>query len=220
MLVVLMHYLSQFYHGFAVFHYLTFRSILSALTALLIALICSPALIRWLNHMQIGQSVRDDGPKSHLKKSGTPTMGGVLIVFAIFVSMLLWGDWTNAYVWVGMFVLLFNALLGWWDDYLKVVRRNSKGVSAKMKLFGQSIVALLAVGFLYWHATLPAQTTLFIPFFKHMAPDLGAWIILLGYFVIVGSSNAVNLTDGLGWFGCAANRFSCWCTGNICLFIR
>lgn len=197
MLVWLLHYLVHWYHGFAVIHYLTLRSILSALTALLIGLVFSPRLIRWLNHMQIGQSVRDDGPQSHLKKSGTPTMGGVLMIVAISVSMILWGDWQNHYVIIGMFVLIGNAVIGFLDDYLKVVRKNSDGVSAKMKLLGQSLIAIAAIGYWYTGAHTPVETALFVPFFKNVAPQLGAWAMVIAYFVIVGSSNAVNLTDGL-----------------------
>jgi phospho-N-acetylmuramoyl-pentapeptide-transferase len=197
MLLWLMHILQQYYHGFSVFHYLTLRSIVSALTALVIALVASPRLIRWLNHMQIGQSVRDDGPQSHLKKTGTPTMGGLLIVFAITVSMILWGDWTNRFVWTSMFVLLAFSLVGWVDDYKKVVKRNSKGLSARFKFFWQTVIAAVAVAFLYMTHTVPAETQLIIPFLKDVAPQLGAWSMLFGYFVIVGSSNAVNLTDGL-----------------------
>lgn len=197
MLLWLTHFLQQYMHGFRVFQYLTFRSIVSALTALIIALLVSPKLIRHLALYQIGQSVRDDGPQSHLQKSGTPTMGGALIIIAITISVLLWGDLTNLYIVTILLVTIGFAFVGWFDDYRKVVKRNSKGLSARWKLFWQSVIALTAVSFLYYHATTPAETELVIPFVKSMAPKLGLFYIVLAYFVVVGSSNAVNLTDGL-----------------------
>lgn len=197
MLLWLTHLLRAHFHVLRVFDYLSFRSIISALTALLIALLFSPKLIRRLREAQIGQSIRQDGPQSHLKKSGTPTMGGVLIVIAVMVSVLLWGDLSNRYVWVVLLVTLGFAVIGWVDDYLKVIRKNSKGVSAKAKFFWQSLIGLTAVYFLYLTALTPAETALTIPFLKGVMPQLGLFYILLGYIVIVGSSNAVNLTDGL-----------------------
>lgn len=197
MLLWLTALLSGYLHVFRVFEYLSFRSIVSALTALLIALLCGPKLIRRLAQKQIGQFVRNDGPQSHLQKSGTPTMGGVLIIIAVGVSILLWGDLSNRYVWVVVGVTLAFGIIGWIDDYLKVVKRNSKGLSAKSKYFWQSVVAMGAACVLYFSATTPADTQLVIPFLKNVAPNLGVFYILLTYFVIVGSSNAVNLTDGL-----------------------
>lgn len=197
MLLWLTHLLQTHFHGFRVFNYLSFRSIVSALTALLIALIFSPKMIRKLRLAQIGQAIRDDGPQSHLKKSGTPTMGGALIIVAVAISMLLWGDLSNRYVWVVLLATLGFAVVGWVDDYLKVVRKNSKGVSARAKFFWQSVIGMTAVCFLYFTAITPAETALTIPFLKGVMPQLGLFYIFLGYFVIVGASNAVNLTDGL-----------------------
>lgn len=197
MLLWLLHLLRDHFHILRVFDYLSFRSIVSALTALLIALIVSPRMIRRLRLAQIGQSIREDGPQSHLKKSGTPTMGGTLIVVAIAVSMLLWGNLNNHYVWVVLLATLGFGIIGWIDDYLKVVRKNSKGLSAKAKFFWQSVIGMTAACVLYYSATVPAETALTIPFLKGVMPQLGLIYIFLAYFVIVGSSNAVNLTDGL-----------------------
>lgn len=185
------------WHGFRVFDYLTFRSIVALLTALAIALIGIPGFIRHLIHFQMGQSVRDDGPKTHLKKAGTPTMGGALILFAITCSVLLWGNLSNHFLWTVLLVTLGFGVVGWLDDYLKVIKKNSKGLSARRKLAGQSLVALAAAVYLYHSATVPIETSLVIPFFKHITPSLGVWFILWAYLVIVGTSNAVNLTDGL-----------------------
>jgi phospho-N-acetylmuramoyl-pentapeptide-transferase len=197
MLLWLGEYLQQFHNGFAVLNYLSLRAIFATLTALAIALLLGPYVIRKLQEKQIGQSVRDDGPKSHLSKSGTPTMGGALILLAISVSTLLWGDLSSHYVWVVLLVTLATGLVGFVDDYRKVVQKNSRGLPARWKMFWQSAIALTAVVYLYSTAASPAETTLIIPFFKDIALDLGVLYIVLGYFVIVGSSNAVNLTDGL-----------------------
>ena len=185
------------YHALRVFQYLTFRSILAALTALVVGLCCGPLLIRWLIRLQIGQTVREDGPKSHLSKTGTPTMGGVLILLAIIVSCLLWGDLRQPNLWLAMGVTLSFGLVGWVDDYRKLVLKNSKGLSGRWKIFWQSIIAVIAVIYLYSHASLPIHTELTIPFFKSCLIELGPFFPVLAYFVIVGSSNAVNLTDGL-----------------------
>lgn len=197
MLLWLSGYLQQFIGGFSVFQYLTFRGILGVLTALAISLLMGPWVIRKLNQLQIGQSIRDDGPESHLSKSGTPTMGGTLILFAIVLSTLLWSDLSNRYVLVVLFVTLTFGLIGWVDDYRKVVEKNSKGLPAKWKYFWQSILSLTVAVFLFSGATIPAETALIIPFFKDVALDLGFAYIILTYFMIVGFSNAVNLTDGL-----------------------
>jgi phospho-N-acetylmuramoyl-pentapeptide-transferase len=154
-------------------------------------------MIRRLNYHQIGQSIRDDGPQSHLSKSGTPTMGGALILVAILVSSLLWSDLSNHYVWTVMIVTSIFGAVGWIDDYRKVIEKNSKGLSARWKYFWQSVAGLGAAIFLYSQASIPAETQLFLPFLKDFALDLGLFYIVLTYFVIVGSSNAVNLTDGL-----------------------
>ncbi|KTD22722.1 phospho-N-acetylmuramoyl-pentapeptide-transferase [Legionella londiniensis] len=185
------------YHAFRVFQYLTFRSILAALTALLVGLFFGPYTIRWLCRLQIGQMVRDDGPKSHLSKAGTPTMGGVLILLAITVSVLLWGDLQQSSLWLVLLVTLGFGLVGWVDDYRKLVLKNSRGLPSRWKFFWQSTIAFAAVLYLYSQASLPVQTQLTVPFFKNWLIDLGVFFPILAYFVIVGSSNAVNLTDGL-----------------------
>lgn len=197
MLLMLSDYLSQFHSGFTVFQYLTLRAILGVMTALGIALIVGPTMIRHLNFKQIGQIVRDDGPESHLSKAGTPTMGGALILVAIAVSTLLWGDLSNKYIWVVLAVTLAFGIIGFIDDYIKLVRQDSTGLSSQYKYFWQSVVGAAAAVFLFMTASLPAETQLIIPFFKHIIIPLGAWYILLTYLVIVGTSNAVNLTDGL-----------------------
>lgn len=185
------------YHAFRVFQYLTFRSILAALTALLVGLFCGPLMIQWLRKLQIGQMVRDDGPQSHLSKAGTPTMGGVLILVAILVSCLLWGDLKQPILWLMMLVTTGFGLVGWVDDYRKLVRKDSRGLPARWKYFWQSLIALLTVLYLYWAAKNSVQTQLIIPFFKDIVLNLGFLFPIFAYFVIVGSSNAVNLTDGL-----------------------
>lgn len=197
MLVWLAEYLQQFYSGFAVFQYLTFRGILGALTALFISLILGPWMISRLNILQVGQVVRDDGPESHLTKAGTPTMGGTLILIAIFVSALLWSDLGNRYVWVVFIVTAIFGMVGFVDDYKKVVEKDTRGLPARWKYFWQSVAGLGAAIYLYQCAVTPAETELIIPFFKNISIDLGLVYILLTYFVIVGTSNAVNLTDGL-----------------------
>ncbi len=197
MLLYLADLLQDWHSGFNVFQYLTFRAIVSVLTALLICFLVGPYLIKRLSYHQIGQSVRDDGPQSHLSKAGTPTMGGALIILAVIVSTLLWADLSNRYIWVTLFVTLVFGAIGWWDDYKKIVLKNSKGISAGQKLLWQSVGALVAGGVLFYTAQVPAETQLLVPFLKDVAIDLGLFYLLLTYFVIVGSSNAVNLTDGL-----------------------
>jgi len=197
MLVYLAEYLSQFYSGFNVFRYITLRGIMGVLTALAIALLMGPYLIRTLQVKQIGQSVRHDGPESHLSKAGTPTMGGALIILAIIISTLLWSDLSNPYVWVVLFVLVVFGAVGWVDDWRKVIEKDSRGLPARWKYFWQSVGGLVAAFALYSLAQSPAETDLLIPFFKDTALSLGLLFIPFTYFVIVGSSNAVNLTDGL-----------------------
>lgn len=197
MLLYLSEYLSQFHSGFNVFQYLTLRAILGVITALGIALIVGPTMIRHLSFKQIGQVIRDDGPESHLSKSGTPTMGGALILVAIAVSTLLWADLANRYVWVVLTVTLLFGVIGFVDDYIKLVRQDPKGLLSRYKYFWQSVVGAGAAIFLYQTAVIPAETQLIIPFFKDVIIPLGAWYMVLTYLVIVGSSNAVNLTDGL-----------------------
>lgn len=197
MLLWLADWLSQYLSVFGVFRYLTLRAILGVLTALGISLLLGPWMIRTLNNLQIGQAVRSDGPQSHLSKSGTPTMGGALILMAIFVSSLLWSDLSNRYVWVVIAVTFVFGAVGWVDDYRKVVQKDSRGLPARWKYFWQSLAGLGAALYLYHSATLPAETDLIIPFFKDVVIPLGPLFVVLAYFVIVGSSNAVNLTDGL-----------------------
>jgi phospho-N-acetylmuramoyl-pentapeptide-transferase len=183
--------------AFNVFRYLTLRAILGVLTALSISFLIGPALIRKLTQYKVGQIVRSDGPQTHLIKAGTPTMGGVLILIAVFTSTLLWADLHNRFVWVVLFATLFFGAIGWVDDYRKLVRNNPKGLSAREKYFWQTVGGFLVAVFLYTTARLPAETHLIVPVFKNVVLDLGPWFILLTYFVIVGTSNAVNLTDGL-----------------------
>ena len=189
--------LSEYIGALTVFKYLTLRGILGVITALFIALWVGPHMIHKLSVRQIGQSVRDDGPKSHLSKAGTPTMGGALILVAIGIATLLWSDLNNRYVWITLFVCTAFGAIGWVDDYRKVVEKNSKGLPARWKYFWQSVAAIVAGLALYSTATLPQETELIVPFFKDVVFDLGPAFIVLTYFVLVGSSNAVNLTDGL-----------------------
>ncbi|ODN67005.1 MULTISPECIES: phospho-N-acetylmuramoyl-pentapeptide-transferase [Methylophaga] len=197
MLLMLSEYLSQYHTGFNVFQYLTLRAILGVMTALGIALVVGPTMIRHLSFRQIGQVVRNDGPESHFSKTGTPTMGGSLILVAIAVSTLLWADLANRYVWVVLLVTLLFGLIGFVDDYIKLVRQDPKGLLSRYKYFWQSVVGLGAAIFLYMTTQTPAETQLIVPFFKEIVIPLGAWYLLVVYLVIVGSSNAVNLTDGL-----------------------
>jgi phospho-N-acetylmuramoyl-pentapeptide-transferase len=197
MLVWLAEYLTQFYSGFNMFSYLTMRAILSVLTALILSLYWGPKLIRYLQKMQIGQTVRDDGPQSHLSKSGTPTMGGLLILGSIIISALLWADLSNKYVWVVLFVVFTYGAIGFVDDYRKVIRKDPKGLIAKWKYFWQSLIAIVVAFALYYTRQQEAETMLLVPFFKDVMPQLGMMYIVTTYFVIVGTSNAVNLTDGL-----------------------
>lgn len=197
MLFWLSQYFGQYFHALGVFHYLTLRSILGSLTALLISLLVGPVMIRRLKQYQIGQSVRDDGPQTHLTKSGTPTMGGALILVSIAAATLLWGDLSNRFVWVLLFVMLGFGAIGWVDDYRKVIYKNSKGLSARAKLVWQSLIALAAAFFVFYTAAGPMDTALVVPFFKELIVPLGLFFIVLAYFVVVGASNAVNLTDGL-----------------------
>ncbi|MCO7232087.1 MULTISPECIES: phospho-N-acetylmuramoyl-pentapeptide-transferase [unclassified Cobetia] len=197
MLLLLAEFLAQFNGAFTVFNYLTLRVVLATLTALLLCLWLGPWVIRKLVDGQIGQAVRDDGPKSHLSKAGTPTMGGVMILLSMAVSTLLWGDLTNLYVWVVLVVTLGFGAVGWVDDYRKVVEKNPRGLPARWKYFWQSVVGIGAAVVLYLTASTPAETGLLVPFFKDVVIPLGVFYVVLTYFVIVGSSNAVNLTDGL-----------------------
>ncbi|OQK17138.1 phospho-N-acetylmuramoyl-pentapeptide-transferase [Methyloprofundus sedimenti] len=197
MLLYFFDYLTQFDSGFRVFQYLTLRAILSALTALLISFLVGPAMIRRLSNKNIGQSVRDDGPESHYQKAGTPTMGGTLILVGIATSTLLWSDLRNSYIWVALLVTMTYGVIGFIDDYKKVKLGNSDGLSARTKYIWQSVIALTAAIYLFKTAQVPAETQFIVPFFKEVVVDMGWAYVVLTYFVIVGTSNAVNLTDGL-----------------------
>jgi phospho-N-acetylmuramoyl-pentapeptide-transferase len=206
--------------AFNVISYLTLRAVLSCMTALVISFVVGPRMILWLTRMKIGQSVRDDGPQTHLTKAGTPTMGGALIIVAIAITTLLWADLSNRFVWVVLLVMLGFGAVGWVDDYRKVVHRNPKGLSARAKLAWQSLIGVIAAVYLAFAISAPdtlqflhqlsdwagsgfagalsPKTDLIVPFFKTVSYPLGAFgFIALSYFVIVGTSNAVNLTDGL-----------------------
>lgn len=197
MLVWLSELLARQFHFFHVVQYLTLRAILGTLTALAVALIVGPTMIRRLSLYKVGQVVRDDGPQSHLSKAGTPTMGGALVLVAIALSTLLWGDLSNRYIWLVLCVTLGFGAIGWWDDYLKLFLKHSRGLSARRKYFFQSVIGLGAACYLYFTATTPIETQLIVPFFKDVFLPLGPFFIIFAYLVIVGSSNAVNLTDGL-----------------------
>ena len=220
MLLDLAQWLSQDMRAFSVFNYITLRAVLACLTALAISLIAGPLVIRKLTAYKIGQSVREDGPKSHLTKAGTPTMGGALVLIAMLIATLLWADLSNRFVWAVLVVTFGFGAIGWVDDYRKVVHRNPKGLSARAKFFWQSLIGLAAAVylafavpaptnaklielFMQWVQSgflmdLPPKADLIVPFFKNIAYPLGVFgFITLTYFVIVGTSNAVNLTDGL-----------------------
>jgi len=196
-LLFITEFLSQYYSGFNVFQYLTLRAILGVLTALIIAFVVGPAMIRRLSFHQVGQPIRSDGPATHLAKAGTPTMGGALILVAMAISTLMWSDLTNRYVWVVLGVTAIFGAIGYVDDYKKLVKNDPKGLSAKEKYGWQTLGGLGVALLLYFTAQSPVETQLIVPFAKDVAIDLGAWFILLTYLVIVGSSNAVNFTDGL-----------------------
>jgi phospho-N-acetylmuramoyl-pentapeptide-transferase len=197
MLLWLAEFLAQYYKGFHVFSYLTLRAMLSILTALGIALWFGPWMIEHLRTLKFGQAVRTDGPQTHLVKSGTPTMGGALILVAIAVSTLLWSNLKNPYIWIVLGVMVVFGAVGWVDDYRKVVEKNPRGLPAKWKYLWQSVGGFMAAVCLFLLAKTPMETSLIFPFFKSLVIPLGVFYILLTYLVIVGSSNAVNLTDGL-----------------------
>ncbi len=220
MLLELFEWLARDIRAFNVFSYLTLRAVLAAGTALVIGLVAGPWVIRQLTEMKIGQAIRTEGPQSHLSKSGTPTMGGALILISIGVTTLLWADLANRFIWVVLLVTLGFGWIGWVDDYRKVVRRNPKGMSAREKYFWQSLIGLVAAFYLafaiaapntekllplmwQWVSNgfdldLPSRSDLIVPFFKNYAYPMGVFgFVILSYLVIVGTSNAVNLTDGL-----------------------
>ena len=190
--------LSNWISALNVFQYTTFRAVMAALTALAFSLLLGPWTIRKLTALKVGQAVRTDGPQTHLVKNGTPTMGGALILSTITLSTLLWGNWENAYIWILLGVLLATGALGFYDDWRKVVYKDPNGVSAKFKMVWQSSVALVAGFALFYLARGNENNILIVPFFKQVALPLGVvGFIILSYFTIVGTSNAVNLTDGL-----------------------
>ena len=197
MLLYLSEYLTQFESGFNVFSYLTLRAILGALTALILSFIIGPRMIAKLSLSQVGQPVRELGPPTHLPKAGTPTMGGALILTAIVVSTVLWANLENRFIWIVLFVTLAFGVIGYADDYKKLVLQDPAGLSAGKKLFWQSIAAIIAAVSLYLLAVDPVSTSLLIPYFKDLALPLGVLQIAVTYLFIVGFSNAVNLTDGL-----------------------
>jgi phospho-N-acetylmuramoyl-pentapeptide-transferase len=197
MFLILAEYLQQIDSGFSVFQYITLRAILGTITALVLSLVIGPYMIRKLSSYNIGQQVRDDGPQSHLSKAGTPTMGGALILVSIAISTLLWSDLSSDKVWVVLGVTLSFGLIGGVDDYKKLVYGNSKGLSAKAKYFWQTFFGFLAAYYIFDNAATPIETTLIIPFMKDVLIPLGGFFVVFAYLVIVGSSNAVNLTDGL-----------------------
>ena len=195
MLYHLLYPLHTYFSVFNVFRYITFRTIYASLTAFFICFLLGPWVIRKLSAMQVGQYIRDDGPESHYDKAGTPTMGGVLIVGAVVISILLWSDLTNPFIWIVLLVIIGNALIGFIDDYMMQVKKQSKGLSVRSKLALQFMLALIAGGLVYVSPDFSTEVT--IPFFKKLAPDFGWGYILFAAVVIVGASNAVNLTDGL-----------------------
>jgi phospho-N-acetylmuramoyl-pentapeptide-transferase len=196
-LLLLTEYLSRYFSAFGVFQYLTLRAILGVLTALAISLIVGPGMIQRLSRYQIGQTVRDDGPESHLSKAGTPTMGGALLLVAIAAATLLWVDLSSRVVWVVLVVTLLFGAIGWVDDFKKLVAHDPQGLPARYKYLWQSVIALACALYLYVSASTPGETELIVPVFKHVVLNLGWGFVVLAYFVIVGTSNAVNLTDGL-----------------------
>jgi len=198
MLLLLTEYLARFYSGFHVFQYLTLRGILAAMTALLVALFIGPQMISLLSRYQIGQRVRTDGPQTHLQKSGTPTMGGGLILVAMGIGTLLWADLSSRFVWILLATTLAFGLIGFYDDYLKLVVGNSKGMAARYKYLAQSVAGITVAVALHGLHQSQAETSLYVPFFKTVAVPMSTLgFVAFAYFVIVGTSNAVNLTDGL-----------------------
>ncbi|MEH8025813.1 phospho-N-acetylmuramoyl-pentapeptide-transferase [Gallibacterium anatis] len=222
MLVWVSEFLVRYHTFFNVFSYITVRAILALLTALLFCLWIGPKVIRKLQLLQIGQVVRNDGPESHFSKRGTPTMGGIMILVSIGVSTLLWANLENPYVWFVLFVLFGYGAVGFVDDYRKVVRKNTDGLIARWKYFWLSVIAFVAVIGMYLLGKDSNATLLVVPFFKEIMPQLGLFYIVLSYFVIVGTSNAVNLTDGLDGLAImptvlvsAAFALIAWATGNV-----
>jgi phospho-N-acetylmuramoyl-pentapeptide-transferase len=198
MLLWLSEWLANYLHAFHAFQYLTLRAIFGTLTALLLSLFLGPTIIRKLSLHHVGQVVRNDGPQSHLSKAGTPTMGGTLVIIAVFLSTIAWSDLTNRYVWLVLAMTLGFGAIGYFDDYRKLVLKNSRGMPARKKYLYQSLLGLGAAIYLFFSAKLPVETQLVFPFFKNISLTMGPVLfVVFTYLVIVGSSNAVNLTDGL-----------------------
>jgi phospho-N-acetylmuramoyl-pentapeptide-transferase len=223
MLLLLTEYLAKYYTGFHVFQYLTLRGILAAVTSLMMGLFIGPSMIAWLGRYQIGQQVRTDGPQSHLIKKGTPTMGGGLILVATGLGTLLWADLSGRFVWILLATTVAFGLIGFYDDYLKLVVGNSKGLAARYKYLAQSVAALTIALVLHGLHQSPSETALYVPFFKTVAVPMTTFgFIVFAYLVIVGTSNAVNLTDGLDGLAimpavmvAAALGVFAYATGNV-----
>jgi len=220
LLYYLLYPLKTVFGGFNVFRYITFRTIFAILTALIISMVVGSWFINKLRELQIGQYVREDGPQSHFIKNGTPTMGGLMIIFATLVATLLWSELDNPYIWMVVMVTLGFGFIGFYDDYLKVIKKHNRGLGGRTKLVAQIILALLPAVSLYVNPSF--NTTLTVPFFKQLHPDLGWFFIPFAVFIIVGSANAVNLTDGLdglaiGPVTIAAGFYMifCYLAGNI-----
>ena len=221
MLYKLLLALQPYFSPLNVFRYITFRTALAVLTAMIVSLIIGPCIIRWLKKISITQQIRDDGPQTHLKKSGTPTMGGIIILISMLVTLFCWGDLSNRYMWIMIISLIGYGAIGLLDDYLKVIRKNPKGLAAWYK-FGAQIGLALIIGLvLYSNPDDPYRSELIVPFFKKWFFDIGWFYIPFSVLVIVGSSNAVNLTDGIdglaiGLVGIAAlaNMLLVYISGN------
>jgi len=216
----LLYPLKSVFGGFNVFRYITFRTIFAILTALIISMVVGGWFIRKLRAMQIGQYIREDGPQSHHAKTGTPTMGGLMIIFATLAATVLWAELNNPFIWLLVLVTLGFGLIGFFDDYLKVIKKQNKGLSGRAKLVTQTLVALVPA--IWFYVNPGFDTTLTIPFFKEVQPDLGFWFIPFSVFVIVGTANAVNLTDGLDGLAigpvtiaAAFYMIFCYLAGNI-----
>ncbi len=197
MLIWLFEWLAQYHSGFNVFRYLTLRGICGVLTSLSILFVLGPMMIRKLSDSLIEQTIRDDGPPTHFDKVGTPTMGGLIILFSVVVTTLLWADLGNRFVWVTLLTTILFGVIGWIDDYRKLINRNPRGMGARNKFLAQTLVGLAAACFLYVTAQSPVETALLVPLFKDVSIALGVGFIVVAWFVIVGTSNAINLTDGL-----------------------
>ena len=217
MLVWLAEYLQKYFSSFNVVSYISVRASMALLTALIISLWIGPTVIRRLQLLKFGQEVRNDGPESHFSKRGTPTMGGIMILFAITVSVLLWANLANPYIWFSLFILLGYGAVGFVDDYRKITRKNTDGLIGRWKYFWLSVIALVGIFGMYAMGKDTDATRLVVPFFKEVMPQLGLFYIVLAYFVIVGTSNAVNFTDGLDGLAIMPTVFAliAWATGNV-----